>query len=113
MFENRSQRPLPAHLFRRRLLRCFMLAGAIVGVSLAIGMFGYRTTEGMSWLDAYVNAAMILSGMGPLASPQTIAGKLFAGTYALFSGLILLVTVGIIGAPLVHRLMHTFHTSEK
>lgn len=113
VFENHRQRILTHAQFRLRLLRCFVLAAAIIFASLGAGMIGYRSTEGMNWLDAFANASMILSGMGPLATPQTAAGKLFAGCYALYSGLILLVTVGIIAAPLVHRLMHTFHTSER
>jgi hypothetical protein len=113
MFENRHQAPITPARFRARLARSAALSALIILVSLGAGMFGYRHTEGMSWLDAFANASMILSGMGPLATPQSVAGKLFAGCYALYSGLILLVTVGIIAAPLVHRLLHTFHAGEK
>lgn len=76
-------------------------------------MVGYHHYESMSWTDAYVNAAMILSGMGPMSSLQTAAGKLFAGTYALFSGVVFLVIIGIIFAPLVHHFFMKFHMEQK
>jgi hypothetical protein len=87
-------------------------AFAIVAVALAIGMIGYRTTEQLSWLDSFLNAAMILSGMGEVAPLTTVSGKLFAGLYALFSGLLILVTAGILAAPLVHRLLHRLHLDD-
>ena len=86
-------------------------AGLIV-VSLAIGMIGYRRLMGMSWIDAFVNASMILSGMGPLADPQTSGAKLFAGLYALFSGLAVLAIAGVVFAPVVHRFLHYLHADE-
>jgi hypothetical protein len=89
--------------------RSFALALAITLVSLSIGMAGYHGFEGLSWLDAFLNAAMILSGMGPVAQLQTTAGKLFAGCYALFSGLALITTLAVIIAPLFHRFLHKFH----
>ena len=81
----------------------------LVAASLGAGMIGYRVTMGLPWIDAFVNAAMILSGMGPLAIPQTDAAKIFAGTYALFSGLAVLAIAGVIFAPVVHRLLHALH----
>ena len=72
-------------------------------------MVGYHLFEKMSWLDAFANAAMILSGMGPLAPVQTAAGKLFAGCYALFSGLAFITSVGVVFAPMFHRFIHNFH----
>lgn len=75
-------------------------------------MFGYHHFEKMSWIDAYVNAAMILSGMGPVEALHTSEGKLFAGTYALFSGIVFLVVIAIIFAPVVHRFLHQFHMDE-
>jgi hypothetical protein len=77
--------------------------------SLALGMVGYRLFEGMSWLDAYLNAAMLLGGMGPVGELHHPAGKIFAGLYAMFSGLVLLVSVGVLLAPLFHRFLHRFH----
>jgi hypothetical protein len=93
----------------RRLAKSFAAASVLIGVSLVGGMFGYRFLEGMEWIDAFANAAMILSGMGPLGPLQTWGGKLFAGCYALYSGLALIFATGIILAPMVHRLLHRFH----
>lgn len=84
----------------------------VVGVSLALGMAGYHYFEGLGALDSFINAAMILSGMGPLWSPQTDAGKLFAGSYALYSGLAVLAVAGLLLAPMIHRLLHRFHLDE-
>lgn len=109
MFEHRRQPLLPRRVFYGRLARSIGIGLLIVLVSLAIGMAGYHFLEKMSWLDAFVNAAMILSGMGPLGSLQTSAGKLFAGCYALYSGLALVTTVGVVFAPVFHRFLHKFH----
>jgi hypothetical protein len=92
-----------------RLLRSILFGAGLVAVSLAIGMWGYHRFEGQGWLDAFANAAMILSGMGPLDRPETDAGKLFAGLYAIYSGLALLIVAGVAFAPLVHRFLHRFH----
>ena len=80
----------------------------VVG-SLLIGMAGYEYFESLAWRDAFLNAAMLLGGMGPVESPQTSGGKVFAGLYALYAGLVFLIVAGIIFAPVVHRLMHRFH----
>ena len=109
MFEQRKKPLLPQRAFYLRMARSFALAFAITVVSLSIGMAGYHSFEGLSWLDAFLNAAMILSGMGPVASIQTAAGKLFAGCYALYSGLALITTLAVIVAPLFHRFLHKFH----
>lgn len=76
-------------------------------------MAGYHFFENLSWIDAFINAAMILGGMGPLENPQTFAGKLFAGIYALYSGIIFLIAVGVIFAPVFHRMFHLFHWKEE
>ncbi len=89
------------------------IGASIIFFSLLGGMFGYRYFEEMSWVDAYLNAAMILSGMGPVQTLQTEAGKIFAGSYALFSGILFLVTIAIVFAPVVHRFFHGFHLEEK
>jgi len=75
-------------------------------------MAGYHWLEGLSWVDAYVNAAMILGGMGPVTELHTTGGKVFAGTYALFAGIVFLVTVGVVFAPVLHRVMHRFHLGD-
>lgn len=99
----------PPQIFFRRLLASIAVGVGLIVVSLAVGMAGYHGYEGLSWLDAFVNASMILSGMGPLLSPVTTGGKLFAGFYALYSGLAVLVIAGVIFAPVAHRFLHRFH----
>ena len=108
-FEAKHQPLLGRAAFARRLARSVGAAGLLVAPSLAVGMAGYRYCEGMAWIDAFANAAMILSGMGPLEPLRTWGGKLFAGCYALYSGLVLIVAAGIVLAPVVHRVMHQFH----
>ncbi len=82
--------------------------GLVVG-SLLLGMAGYAYFEGLAWRDAFLNAAMLLGGMGPVDAPRTDGGKVFAGLYALYAGLVFLVAVAIMLAPVVHRLLHKFH----
>src|ERR1017187_2890505 len=100
---------LPRREFLLRLARSMGLGLGIIAVCLGIGMGGYHFLEKLSWIDAFLNAAMILSGMGPVAALQTSAGKVFAGFYALFSGLALISIMGIIMAPVVLRFLHKFH----
>lgn len=109
IFEHRREALLPRRLFLRRVLRNAALALAFVAGSLALGMVGYHGTERLSWLDAFLNAAMILTGMGPVNGMHTTAGKLFAGCYALFSGVAFLTAVAVVFAPLFHRFLHRFH----
>ena len=113
MFEHRKHPLLPRRAFYRRLARHFGFGLCLIAGALAIGMLGYHFFENLPWIDAFANAAMILSGMGPLGSLQTDAGKVFAGCYALFSGLIFIVVVGIVLAPVGHRLLHKFHLEEE
>lgn len=98
--------------FALRLTRNFLAAMGLIGASLIVGMAGYHYLEGLAWIDAFANASMILSGMGPLDDMKTDAGKIFAGCYALYSGLALILIAGIIFAPMVHRLMHRFHLED-
>jgi hypothetical protein len=109
MFEHRSHALISRREFLRREALYAAIALGIVGGSLAIGMLGYREFEGMAWIDAFVNAAMLLGGMGPLGELHTNAGKLFAGFYALYCGVVLLLSLGVLAAPVVHRLIHRFH----
>ena len=113
MFERRTAPLLPRRDYFVRLARCFGLGVGLILVCLGIGMAGYHTFEKLPWLDAFLNAAMILSGMGPVATVQTAAGKLFAGCYALFSGLALITIVGVILSPVAHRLLHQFHLEDE
>lgn len=112
MFEHHSKPLIAQAAYHRRLIGAAGLALLLIGVSLLAGMVGYRELEGMSWVDAYLSAAMILSGMGPVGAPLSTAGKLFAGTYALYSGFVALICVGVIGAPVLHRFLHRFHIEE-
>ena len=109
MFEPHHTPLLPRDQFQARLRRHACLGLATLGVCLGIGMAGYHFLEHQRWIDAFANAAMILSGMGPLDPLRTTAGKLFAGTYAIFSGVAFLTTVGFFLAPIVHRFLHQFH----
>lgn len=109
MYEKRSDRLAPPAMFLRRLARHAALTLALITVSLAAGMLGYHALEHLSWTDAYLNAAMLLGGMGPVDPPRTEAGKLFAGTYALYCGLVVIIAAGVLLAPFLHRLMHRFH----
>jgi len=112
-YEHRDEALLPPAKFAWRLLRAFGFWFALTLGGLVIGMAGYMATEGMSMLDAYLNAAMILSGMGPVGEVKTAAGKAFAGTYAILAGLFIVIASGFALAPLLHRLMHAFHADEK
>ena len=109
MFEAKSKPLLPRPSYYARLARSAAIGLLVIVIALGAGMFGYHHFEGMPWIDAFANAAMILSGMGPLAPLTTASGKLFAGFYALFSGLVFVVVMGIVFAPVVHRFMHRFH----
>jgi hypothetical protein len=113
MFEHKDHPLLPRQLFFRRMLYSLLLGLVLIMVSLVIGMMGYHHYENMSWIDAFVNAAMILSGMGPLAPLNTYGGKLFAGIYAIYSGIALISIAGIIFAPVFHRFLHRFHLENK
>ncbi|HZY45848.1 MAG TPA: hypothetical protein VFF70_14000 [Anaerolineae bacterium] len=109
MYEHHTEPLIPRSEFAKRLLKSFLVSLAIIFGSLIIGMIGYRVTEGLSWIDAFLNASMLMGGMGPVDVMHTDAGKLFAGFYALYSGLVLLIAVGVLGAPLYHRFQHRFH----
>jgi hypothetical protein len=112
MFEHRHERLLPFDAFLRRVARHVGLGLVLLGGSLFIGMAGYVYFEQMSWLDGFLNASMILGGMGPVAPLQTSAGKLFAGLYALYSGMVFLIAAGVMLAPIVHRTIHKFHLDK-
>jgi hypothetical protein len=111
-FEHRKEKVISRWLFAQRMTRAaglwlgFMLGG------LLLGMAGYGFFEGMGPADAFVNAAMILSGMGPVTELHTVAGKIFAGSYAIFSGLVLVIGAGFILAPVFHRVLHLFHVER-
>ncbi len=108
-FEHRSHPLASRRKFARRMLFAMFLWLLLTAAGLAIGMAGYAYFEGMSAVDAYVNAAMILSGMGPLGELKTTGGKIFAGSYAILSGLIIIIATGFVLAPVFHRVLHHFH----
>jgi len=108
-YETRHDPLLTRWQFAGRLAANLGVSALLIVVSLFGGMAGYRHFEGMAWIDAFANASMILSGMGPLTPLETTGGKLFAGLYALYSGLAVIVTMGLILAPVLHRMMHRFH----
>ena len=108
-FEGHRQPVISPQRFAGRMLKAVGLWLALAIVGLAIGMAGYAEFEGMSLADAYVNAAMILSGMGPVGELKTTSGKIFAGSYAIFSGLVIVVATGFVLAPIFHRVLHHFH----
>lgn len=110
--ERRSDPVIPLPQFAARLVRSVVLALVLVGVSLFIGMLGYHVLEHLSWTDAFLNASMILGGMGPVNTLSSSGGKLFAGFYALYSGLVVILVAGVILTPVVHRMMHKFHATD-
>lgn len=113
MYEHRSQPLLGRKAFVRRVTRNALVAGVIIAGSLGVGVWGYRATEGLDWLDALLNASMILGGMGPVNTLHTTMGKLFASFYALYAGIVFILTTGILGAPFVHRFLHRFHLESR
>ena len=111
-YERRNQRLASPEVFRRRLVTSGTVGLALVAISLAIGIAGYMGFERLAFVDAFLNASMILSGMGPLHNPATTSGKIFAGVYALYSGLAVLAIAAIVFAPVIHRILHRFHIEE-
>lgn len=108
-FEHRGEQPISSRRFFRRMLRCGGIAGGITLGALFIGMAGYHWIGRLGWVDAFLNAAMILGGMGPVDPMTDDAGKIFSGCYALFSGLVFIALAGFLVAPVAHRILHRFH----
>ena len=111
--ERRGEALAPHWLFYRRLSINFALGLVLVLVSLAVGMLGYHYYEGLGAVDAFGAAAMILGGMGPYSEPTTTGGKIFAGLYAIYCGLLLIGVTGLILAPVFHRVMHQLHLPDE
>lgn len=112
MYESHKHPPLPRiHFFRRLALHIAGAMGLLLA-SLLIGMAGYSYFEDLTWRDAFLNSAMLLGGMGPVDAPRTGGGKLFAGLYALYAGLVFIVAAGLVFVPVLHRLLHKFHWDE-
>jgi hypothetical protein len=112
MYEHRRHYLLPWQRFLRRASRHVLVGVAIAAVADGIGTVGYHAAGDLGWLDSFLNASMILSGMGPVDKMHTTAGKLFASFYALFSGIVFIGVMGIILAPWAHRLLHVVHAEE-
>jgi hypothetical protein len=112
MYEHRRATPVSTTRFMRRLGNHFLGVAALVGLSLIGGMQGYEHYEHLPWRDAFLNSAMLLGGMGPVNTPATPGGKIFAGLYALFAGLVFLVVAGVMLAPVIHRIAHRLHWEE-
>jgi len=112
MYEHHRQPLAKQSVFVKRLAMNGIAGLILLAFSLGIGMAGYHFFENLSWIDSLLNASMILGGMGPVAPLQTVAGKIFASFYALYSGVVLLAAVGILAAPIFHRFMHRFHLAE-
>ena len=108
-FERRGQPVVSRRKFAVRMLIAIAMWTILTVAGLAIGIAGYAGFENMSFVDAFVNAAMILSGMGPLGELKTTGGKIFAGCYAILSGLIIVIATGVVLAPIFHRVLHCFH----
>jgi Co/Zn/Cd efflux system component len=106
-------RPLPPRpVYVRKVIRRAVLGLGIIAASLYVGMCGYHYCEDLAWIDSFANASMILSGMGPVDQMKTFGGKLFAGFYALYSGLALIAIVALVMAPVFKRFLHRFHLDE-
>ena len=112
MYEHRKQRLASMKIFYQRVLKNMVLAGGILFVCLLIGIVGYHYTAGIAWLDSIHNASMILSGMGPVVEIKTTGGKWFSSLYALFSGVVFITNIGIILAPVMHRMFHRLHIDD-
>jgi hypothetical protein len=112
MYEHHKQPLAKRSVFAKRLAMNGVIGLILLVFSLGMGMIGYHYLEDLSWIDSLLNASMILGGMGPVNPLRTAAGKIFASFYALYSGVILLASVGILAAPIFHRFMHHFHLAE-
>lgn len=113
MYEHHKQPLAKPDVFAKRLMLNGLIGIILLFFSLGIGMVGYHFLENLSWVDSLLNASMILGGMGPVSPLQTVAGKIFASFYALYSGVVLLASVGILATPIFHRFLHRFHLAEK
>jgi len=113
VYEKHNEHLLSRAQFARRVFAHWVISIAVVVVALFIGMAGYHCLAALGWVDSFLNASMILGGMGPVDPLPTTAAKLFAGTYALFAGLVFIGVSGLVLAPFLHRLMHHFHIEDE
>ena len=113
MYEHHKEPLLPFGHFLKRLLSSFLLALGFITISLIIGAAGYHATEKLPWIDSFLNASMILTGMGPVDAMKTTSGKLFATFYSLYSGIAFLTIAALILTPVIHRFLHRFHLENE
>ena len=112
-FERRHDRLAPVAVFLKRIAASWLISVGLILIALAIGIIGYHSLAGFGWVDSLLEASMLLGGMGPVNPLPNNAAKIFASLYALFSGLLFIVLMGVVLSPLAHRLMHKFHIDEK
>ena len=113
MYEHKKQKLAPMSTFYQRVFKNILLAFLILAICLFIGIFGYHYTAEAGWLDSLHNASMILSGMGPVIEIHTVSGKVFSSFYALFCGVVFITNIGVILAPVLHRLFHRLHLEDQ
>jgi hypothetical protein len=113
IYEHRTERPISNRAFVRRLMNHGLFVGALVGVSIVIGMLGYHVLGDEPWIDGFVNACMLLGGMGQVGDVKPTAGKLFSALFSLYAGLIFIVSLTALFAPVMHRIIHKFHFDAK
>jgi hypothetical protein len=112
MFERKNEQLVPLPIFARRVAMSLLWTGIVLCAALSIGVLGYHSVAHLPWIDALLNASMILTGMGPIAPMTSVGSKLFASAYALFSGVVFLSSIGLVLAPLFHRILHKFHLDD-
>jgi hypothetical protein len=112
MFEHKTEKLVPLPRFLRRVVLSLLLVLIVLCIALGIGVVGYHRLAGLSWIDSVLNASMILTGMGPIATMTSTTSKLFASGYALFSGVVFLSSIGVVLAPIFHRILHRFHLDD-
>src|SRR5436309_6146459 len=112
-YERHHDQLAPRSVFFKRVAVSFLIGFGMIGFALAIGIIGYHTLAGFGWIDSLLEASMILGGMGPVNPLANDAAKIFASLYALFSGLVFIGVMGIVLAPIVHRMLHKFHLADE
>ena len=113
MYERRNEQLAPRSIFIKRIIASLVVALLVIALALLVGIAGYHLIAGYNWIDSLLEASMILGGMGPVKELPDDASKVFASIYALFSGLIVIVLMGIMLSPVAHRVMHKFHVDEE
>jgi hypothetical protein len=111
-YEGRQEQLAPRSIFIKRIIGALAVALGLIVVALSIGITGYHLLAGLGWIDSLLEASMILGGMGPVKELHSDASKVFASIYALFSGILFIALMGIMLAPVAHRVMHKFHVDE-